>query len=723
MTTSAASADSHPGPRKQGSDPSSFLLPPSSFPAPPSSFPGGLRPRFAALARRMTAAAVAHGVLYWLAGSAAAVLALCLADNLLRLPAALRLAAAALVAGLSLHALWTRVVRPARTPLSAEGAARAAEAASGRGDNLLINACQLEGAELGEGARVLLAPALAEARSAAVGLPQARLLGLRALALWALVALCCAAGWTAYAGRFGDHAANALRRLALPLADVPPVGSVALVLEPSGDVTVAEGDDLALTVRVRALSVSGEQAGAPVVVWAEGRRDVPPDGAGCERLELQAAGPGVWRGRLASLRRDLCLRALCGDAWTAAVRVAVAPMPRLLAPGWRSQAPDYAGQPAVDLPGPPGTATVLPGSRLTFSAEVVPAVGSVVLTVGSATTACTRSRDRWQADITATSAATVLVQAGWAGRTVELARGAIALDQDRPPTVELEGAGGNRVLPPGASIELSFTARDDLGLRRCALTVREASGGRGEPVRSWPVAAAPGPKEAGHKHRLVLDPARFQPGRAYVVEAVAEDWNPAGAPAVSRPLVVRVQNPDEIQVSDAAVRAAIDSLRRAIAREREAEGISDNLLAQGELPPARLGAHRDAIARPQNDARAAGRESRQRFEKAGDLHAARALEPVVEGEMGLVERDAPAPGRDQGAPGLHRRAPARHPRRGGGARAAEDRPGRQRSRRQPALDHHRGARAGRRPRRVPAQAAAPARAQPLAARRRRARSR
>ncbi|HYE07250.1 MAG TPA: hypothetical protein VEL07_17180 [Planctomycetota bacterium] len=591
-----------------------------------------VRRALARAARRMRWSRVAAGAAWWLATVGALVLVLALADNWLRLPAALRLTGATAAAILAVVEFWRRVVRPLAERHSPERAAVAIEEALGRDDNLLINACQFESQPPPESQRPFLAAPLAAANAAVRALPLARLCQVRRLARWGAIALVVIGGWTAYRAAMPERCLNALMRLVAPLADVPPVGSVSLAIEPSGTIDVPEG--AALTVRVQVGARGAANPPAPTLVWADGAAAVSAEAPTGEPASLTRGDDGAWTTTFPGVRRGFAFRAFCADSCSRSVAVRVVPAPKLADARLTIIPPDYLGEAPREQVLPGGVAAVI-GSQLRLSARLDREVPSLAWKIGEDRIACARDGAAWVAEAVLASAASYELIVGDSVGSV-VARGALALADDLAPTVELDGADTNALVLPGAELALRLRARDDHGLADLALTVRD--GERPEAVEQvWRYLGPPGPGEVEERHRLVLDPARFAPGRAYAIAAVAHDQRGERGAGRSRALVVRIKAVVDIAAAGPAA-GAIAALKEAIARQRQALALADNLVADVGAAAAsgRLPGHRDAIADPQTKAQASARVARDDCQGRGDGATARALDLLAEAEMAAV---------------------------------------------------------------------------------------
>ena len=578
---------------------------------------------FADLGVQMRRARVVRGLCAWLACVAAAVLVLCGMDALLRLPAALRLALALGAAGGAAHLAWRWIIVPLRTPIDAVAAALAAERVAGRDDNRWVNAVQLAPAALPRGMRFFAA----HHRGVAAGLaiPRAALLGRRPLLLAVSAAGVTGVLWTAVALAAPQRVGTSLVRFLAPLADVPAAGSVVLRLDPAGTKRVPRGGDLAMH-----LTVEGTASAPPRLIWAEGAERAPEDagGAGTELVALTADGPGRWRGTLAGLQRGGALRALCGDAATASVRIEVVPPPVLTRSRWIVTPPALLGEAPRTLPGPPASPAVPAGATVMLEVACTPPADGMAWTCGPAAAPLAASDGVWRGSVTVTEPLSWALTARTDLGPVDLGRGQVDLEPDRPPEVTLS-AGAETALTraPATDLDLVVQAGDDHGLADLVLVGRDASGGEPRSLRTWTLAGPPGPREQRLTHRLVLDPAVFLPGHAYVLMVQAHDQR--RQEGASSPLLVRIRAVEQVAAGDPADAGAVEALKEAVARQRTAIGLADNLKAQAGAVTTKA---RDAIAGPQGRVTESVRRARDGFRRSGDA-AASVLDPLLTQEL------------------------------------------------------------------------------------------
>jgi hypothetical protein len=523
---------------------------------------GLVRPRLLVLAGRArildTSGAVAAAVSI-LAGSGLALVAL---DAVLPLPAGLRLAA--LVGLAVLVGLRTRRLGRALRALPPEALAQRAERLAGVTDNALINACQFEAMTLSPAEAAWLPPTSAAAAHALARTPLARLLRLRelglALAGLALVGLTMAAGILVWP----DHLVHGARRLALPLADLPPLGAAVITVEPTGIHQLDDGADLRLRVTLR--PADGRKLALPVPTLAfEDDREAPA-------LRQAAAG---WTLVLADQHRSSAFRVVCAGTVTPLVRIEILPAPALTRSRFLVDGPTYAGIKHSVRPGPPAALAVLPGATVRLELAVDRELPALRWNVPGGGVDLVRKGDAWQGLAPLNAAGAYTVSAG----SRVLARGEIRLETDLPPEVALGGAERNRFVDPGSTLDLPVLARDDHGLGSVTVEVREALDGSAPvPVRAWQLIGPPGPQELAETLHLQLDSARFQPGRAYLCEAIATDRQPQSARSPA--LVLRVRAVKDLALPPGDRRAAaFEALRRCLAEQVRARAAAGNLLA------------------------------------------------------------------------------------------------------------------------------------------------
>jgi hypothetical protein len=624
-----------------------------------------ITPALAQIASRTLVARLAQGVGQWLAPVAGSVLVFCVLDNLLHLPAGLRLVALAGAVALAVVGVKVRLVASARR-LSVEGTAVQVEEAAQVRDNVVINACQFELLATAGGRD---APAAAFTRRTFLGgqavldtVPWGRLLRLRQVGLWLGLAGLALILWTGYARFFPDHAANATHRFLLPLADVPPLGAARLTVDPGKDVTVVDGEGL--TVRVAVAAVDGARrpmAEAPVLIRGEGVGAIAESLDAGEQVTMAPDGkgddgrpqPGWFLASCPNLHRSFAFRVACAGTWSRSVTVTVLPLPALRSTRFVVDGPAYSGVKAQERPGPPATLTVLPLSRVELFAVLDQPVSELRWRLGGTAVELKRRGDGWTGTTTIAAAGSYdLVAPPDGGRSERIvARGTVQLDGDQPPQVELVTADRNRFVNPDEKLALEVVASDDVGLAALAIRAREASDqGSGREVKSWRYLGPPGPAQARERFTLDIDPAHFVPGKSYIVEAVGRDFAPlpgggTGQEGRSQPVVLRLRAINDLSLPQGdPLTGAFDLLKQAIASQTRARGVTGNVAVN--LDDIRkhhtLERQAKAMSTAQEAARADGQRALEAFATARDALTCTALKPLVEGPMARLRQEAAA---------------------------------------------------------------------------------
>jgi hypothetical protein len=612
----------------------------------PSSSPS-IHELVAQAARHVRWAALALGGALTAAWTLGVWLALCVADNLLRLPSGLRLPLAA-AAVLAFAVLVTRrLVLPALRRPSPARVALLLERRYGVPHNLVINALQFEGAALRPEEELFSHATIVQSQDQARRFRLADLWDRRRLSRWGAAGIAAVLMGLLYAVLFPRHAANATLRLACPLADIPPVGAVTLRISPAADLVIGEGDDLRVVADLE--GGGGGREAAPGIVWREkaGRVEEGEEGAESAPMTASAQKARRYEWLFRDVRRTFAFRVVAGDAASRSVRIEVRPLPAIVASVFRVAPPDYTGAEPSETPGPPAPLAVLPGSRVTASLAFEPPVLAAEWLAGSATNRLTARHGTHTVEVEVTNSlpyAVDVLERG-TGRRRHLLRGEIALQADRPPRVDFLTTDRNRFVNPGADLPLEIEAGDDFGVRTLAVTVRGAEGeGAPREAKAWSYVGPPG--NAGPVRetlRLAVDPAAFKPGVSYILEAVATDFAPGGHRGVSRPLVLRVRAVDELAVpAGDPLEKALALLRETAEAQRRAVGLTENAEVNLEDVLARksLGAHRAAMSNQQEKARSTGGQALTAFKgvEVGKPYAVR-LRPLLEGEMPWVLGD------------------------------------------------------------------------------------
>lgn len=596
----------------------------------PEDFQGSFQGTLLRLGRRMKAAALLRGAAAGLAVLPSVWLAAFLADNLLRLPGPLRLPLALAALGVSLWSAWRHLLRTLFRAVRPERVACELERRCGRDDNLLINACQLERAAL----PFWSAGILRSAQAQTAALASETVWQPRALRRVGLAAAGAGLAWLLYATFWPAHVANAWMRLSRPLAETPPLGRVRIETTPARDVACFEGESLRIEARILG---GAEDEPPPVLRRAQaGRRfrnasEAPMD---------VGAEPGRYTATLCDLREPFEFCVAAGGTWSPSVRVRVRRLPRprsslflVTPPAYLVRAQERRPGPPQALAGPRGSAARL---RIRFDAPVAEAFW----TAGGAEQALTHEDGEWTGE-------TLLEQDGdyqvcvvlpESERRFKVGGGPLFAKPDPAPAVELAGVDVSALVWPGESLPLEPVAADDGGLQELRIERRDLSAGPDAPrdiLRHWRYEGPPGRRgETRERWTLTVDPERFPPGSAHVLQACARDFNPEGTVARSRPVVLRIRDPRQAGGTDGS--PAEDALTRAVEAQRQALGLTRALILHLDeaLAQASLGRHAAGMTARQADARRHGETAAAVLRSAGRTTDALRLDFLTRGEMG-----------------------------------------------------------------------------------------
>ena len=594
---------------------------------------------------RLKWSALLAGFCWWLAVCLGLWLVLLVLDNLLSLPAGLRLPLALGGAAFSAFHLFQKVLRPACRKQTLERTAVMLEQRYGIRENLLINAVQFQRQRLRPEELAFADKTIARSGEFADGVRFRELWDWRGLRAWGGAAALVLLLWGGFIGFFPRQFHASVGRYALPLGDTPPPGNWSLKLTPSADVIVPEGGSLDVALEVES---SGRQAlvKTPVLVWEERAEFVPPLQSAGENIPL-TPGDKKFLHTFANIQTPFAFRVFAGDSYTRSVQVKVQPLPHLKDPLFRVTPPAYTGRKPQTIPGPPAPVSVLPGSELEISFRVQPAIDLATWNQSGKTAEFKNKGEVWTATATVTNAGAyeISVRTGAAPDAVTLARGDVQLLPDNPPEVDFVTADRNRIVQFGQTMSLDVAARDDFGLAEIFIVARPAEKeDSGTVVKKWTYLGPPGsPGPVRETLVLTIDPRVFESGATYYLEALANDFRPGGTPSRSRPIVLRVKSPDDITLPDGdPLEPAFAELKRAVASQEKSTRLTSNLKMYLDDVIARhaVGNQAMAIGAEQNDAISHGRQSVVLFDQQPDGKIfSEALSPLVYQDMSGVQTD------------------------------------------------------------------------------------
>ncbi len=599
---------------------------------------------------RLKWSALLAGLCWWFAVCLGLWLALLVLDNVLNLPAGLRLPLALGGAVFSAFHLFKKVLRPAWRKQTAERTAVMLEQRYGIGENLLINAVQFQRQKLRAEEMTFAGKTIAMSGEFADRVRFGELWDWRTLRVWGGAAAMVLVLWAGFVVFFPRQFHASFGRYALPLGDTPPPGNCLLKLTPASDVVVPEGGSLNVVLEV-GLPDNQPLAKTPVLVWRERAEFVQPLQSAGENIPLTASEKKFVH-TFANIQTPFAFRVFAGDSYTRSIQVKVQPLPHLKDALFRITPPAYIGRKAQTISGPPAPVSALAGSELEISFRVQPAIGSATWNQSGKTGEFKNSGEVWTATTTVTNAGAYEISAhtGGSADAVTLARGDVQLLPDNPPEVDFVTTDRNRIVQFGQTLSLDVAARDDFGLADIFVVARPAEKeDAGTVVKKWTYLGPPGnPGPVRETLALTIDPRVFESGATYYLEALANDFRPGGKPSRSRPIVLRVKSADDIALPDGDPLApAFAELKRAVANQEKSTRLTSNLKTYLDEVIAKRGVANQAMAigAEENDAIIHGRQAVVLFDQQpdGKIFSA-ALSPLVYKDMAGVQTDLRALG-------------------------------------------------------------------------------
>ena len=600
-------------------------------------------------ARALRFALILQGAVRWGVLSAGGLLALLVVDDLLHLPQALRLPLAVVLAGFIVVEFYRKVLLLVLRPFSPAHAARWLETHRGIAGNVLINAYQFEGDETHTEWQKYTRPLLASSSSILGEIPPQSLWLTARLKKWLLGLVVLAVTWTLLVVVFPRYVMTGIERIILPLADIPPVGSWNIEVNPGGHVTLVEGDKLDITVRLKsALGLNGK-APTPDLVWQEGANAVESSFRGGEHASMFPTGkPDEFAFSFSAVSQPFSFNVVADDSRSSSVQVYVLPLPQMKGSSFQVTPPAYTGLKPYEQPGPPETLEVPVGSRVLATVELSPDSPKVDWVHGNDETKVTEpmtpANGGWQMTrpVKESSAYEILVAMPGLAVPRVLAQGQITAIPDHPPEVDFVTQDRNRAVNPGGSLPVTIRATDDYGV--ASISLRIASGDDPATVRvlkTWTYLGPPGEKEpAPETYSVSLDPSVFTPGSTFLLTAQAADFSPGPQTATSHPIIVRVAGLQDLAMPQGDVLEKLfDLLRNTIVQQTQTNGQTDNLVLhlseaidENDVPK-HLGVMSDGQHLAQDMGGSALAEAALHDE--GKIYLAR-LQPLVRGEMDLA---------------------------------------------------------------------------------------
>ncbi len=594
---------------------------------------------------RLKWSALLAGLCWWLAVCLGLWLVLFVADNLLSLPAGLRLPLALGGAAFSAVLFFRKVLRPVWRKQTPERTAVMLEQRYGVRENLLINAIQFQHQLLRPEEQVFAGQTIAQSGEVTDRVRFGELWDWHTLRIWGGAAAAMLALWFAFSVVFPHQFSAAVQRYALPLGDTPPPGNVVLKLTPDADVTVPQGGNLDVALEV---SSPGNQplARPPVLVWHEHSDFIQPVSSAGENIAM-TPGANNFVHTFANLQTSFAFRVFAGDSYTRSIQVNVLPLPQLKDGQFRITPPAYTGLKPQVVAGPPAPVSALLVSGLEIAFKTEPPIESATLNLAGQMVPLNQSGGIWKAAATITNAGAyeIAVRCRASTEPLTLARGDLRLLPDNPPQVDFVTDDRNRIVQFGQTLTIPVAASDDFGLANIVVVARPMEqDNAGTVVKCWRYLGPPGnPGPVRETLALTIDPQVFQSGATYYLEAQASDFCPGGTPGRSRPIVLRVKSAEDIALPDSDPLApAFAELKFTIVAQEKAARLTANVKTYLDdiVGKQALANQSQAIGTEQDNAVSHGRQAVGLFaaQPDGKIYSA-PLAKLVDTDMAGVQRD------------------------------------------------------------------------------------
>ena len=546
---------------------------------------GNIHQLILSVRKLMLTSQLVWGLVVWATVSLGMWFVLFLIDNLLHLPEGLRLALSLGGLGVMMFEFWQFLLRPLIRQEKLEATTLFLERRFSIPENMLINALCFESAWLKPGQEPFAKETINAGASMMAGANVKELWQSKRLRRWltALIIICIL--WSIYGVTQGRAAVNAFLRYVNPLGDVPPAGSVVLEVTPAGDVVLAEGDDLNVTVHVNGLKEDDALLRYPDIVWWQGADFVSHE-KGENRatsMQLSSEGEHCYDYTFNSVAESFAFRVFAADTYTESTRVTVNRVPRIKESQFHILAPSYTGAERISTLGPPEALSGPVGSDVVVDVKLDKSAEELWYKDSGDWIPFQNKDGLWTAKTKLLQAESYQIEVKAKGfdRRIKIAEGPILAQQDRRPEVEFVTSDLNRRVNLGERLRLDIQAYDDFGAKRIYVTHKSARPGSSEQtVKSWDYQPPPGKTESRESLLLSIDASLFKPGGSYVLEALCEDYSPAGNTGRSKPLTLQVRSLEEMSIAEDDPNSdAFAELDKAIQAQQTALGVTANLMA------------------------------------------------------------------------------------------------------------------------------------------------
>jgi len=535
--------------------------------------------------RIMMANRLVLGGLVWATVCLGVWLVLCFMDNLLHFPPGLRLAIVLAWLGLLIFEFWKNLLSPILQLEGLEGTALFLERRHNVPENMLINALCFEPREFSSGEEPFARRTIETAVSLMSAADLNELWDRKRIRKWLIAFLIIMLFWMVYAISHSHYVVNALARFFQPLADVPPAGSVVLKVTPDSDVTVAEADDLLVSVEVKGRGGDSTLRSYPEIVWMEGADFISPEKGEGKSTTMQAVGgkQEVFNYTFSAVGRPFAFRVFAADTYSPSIKVMVNTVPRIKESQFHISSPPYTGLGQVSTLGPPEAVSGLSDSQVVVDVKLDKQAEGLWWKGPDKTIEFKNVDKLWCAETKLQKAGSYQLEVRGPGsdRRIAIASGAVLLQQDSVPEIEFLVPDRNLTVNPGERLKFDIQAGDDFGIGQIYVTLGQMrANSPAETIEQWRYEGPPGRKgQVSETLRLSVDAGLFNPGSAYVLQAFCKDFSPTNNLGQSQPVTLQVRSLDELTISaDDPYGAAFAALDKAIEAQQAALGVTENVL-------------------------------------------------------------------------------------------------------------------------------------------------
>jgi len=535
------------------------------------------------------------GLLVWGTISSGVWLVLFLLDNILHLPPGLRLAIILGVGGSMIFELYKNILSPILQLGGLEPTALLLERKYDVSENMLVNALYFEPRRFSSTELPFAQQTIKTAVSLMAKADLKELWQSRKMTRWSAIALVVMLLWGIYGVSNGRYVINALARFVMPLADVPPAGSLVLKVTPDSDVTIAEADDLHILVEVKANEST--LLNYPEILWLDDTDYISSEKANNKCVTMQPVEDNrkVFSYTFTSVQRPFAFRVIAADTYSPSIKVTVNTVPRIKESQFHISPPAYTGVSPVSSMGPPEAVSGLADSKIAVDVKLnKPAEGlwwRIPANRGpkaiDETIEFKNTEGLWRAETQLQRAGSYQIEVKGRGvdKRIAIASGAILLQQDSVPEIEFINTDSNRTVNPGERLKLDIQAFDDFGVGQIYVTLqsRYTSGqanSAAEIIKNWSYEGPPGRKgQVDETLLLSIDASEFKPGSTYILQAFCQDFSPMNNIGKSQPMTLQVRSLDELTIADDDPdSAAFAALDKAIEAQQIALGVTNNLI-------------------------------------------------------------------------------------------------------------------------------------------------